>query len=197
MVNLHHKKDSEMEANLEPIHFPEKDHIAPTRSNSVVIRSAKAATEKEHNMTLLQGIRLYPKAVAWSLLISTCICMEGYDVCLLGSFYAFPQFNEKYGQQLSDGSYQVPAAWQSGLSNGAAVGEIIGLMINGYISERFGYRYTVMACLTLVAGFTAIFFTAQSVVDLQIAEILCGIPWGVFQTLTMQVSAHSTLGPLC
>ena len=30
---------------------------------------------------------------------------------------AFPQFNEKYGVQLDDGTYQVPAPWQSGLSN--------------------------------------------------------------------------------
>ena len=111
--------------------------------------------------------------------------MEGYDVCLLGSFYAMPQFNKKYGQPAGDGTYQVPAAWQAGLSNGAAVGEIIGLFINGFVSERFGYRYTVMTCLALVAGFTAIFFTAKDVVALQVAEILCGIPWGVFQTLTM------------
>ena len=37
-------------------------------------------------MTLMQGIRLYPKAIGWSLLISTCIAMEGYDVCLLSNF---------------------------------------------------------------------------------------------------------------
>jgi len=55
-------------------------------STNDVIRNAKTATEKEHKMTLLQGIKLYPKAVAWSLLISTCICMEGYDVCLLSNF---------------------------------------------------------------------------------------------------------------
>ena len=42
------------------------------------MRAAKAATDNEHNMTLLEDIRLYPKAVAWSVLISTCICMEGY-----------------------------------------------------------------------------------------------------------------------
>jgi hypothetical protein len=30
---------------------------------------------------------------------------------------AFPQFNKKYGQMLPDGSYQVPAPWQAGLSN--------------------------------------------------------------------------------
>jgi len=51
-----------------------------------VIHNAKSATDKEHKMTLWQGIKLYPKAVGWSLLISTCIAMEGYDVCLLSNF---------------------------------------------------------------------------------------------------------------
>jgi hypothetical protein len=30
---------------------------------------------------------------------------------------AFPQFNKKYGRPLPDGSYQIPAPWQAGLSN--------------------------------------------------------------------------------
>jgi hypothetical protein len=61
------------------------------------------------------------------------------------------------------------------VAQGANVGEIIGLFINGWVSERFGYRYTVMTCLVMIIGFTAIFFTAQSVIALQVAEILCGI----------------------
>jgi SP family general alpha glucoside:H+ symporter-like MFS transporter len=32
-----------------------------------------------------------------------------------------------------------------------------------------------MTCLTLIIAFTAIFFTAKDVIDLQVAEILCGI----------------------
>lgn len=63
-------------------------------------------------------------------------------------------------------------------------------MINGWVSERFGYRYTVIGCLILIAGFTAIFFTAQTVVHLQVAEVLCGIPWGVFQTLTITYASE-------
>ena len=39
-----------------------------------------------------------------------------------------------------------------------------------------------MTCLVLITGFIAIFFTAQSVHVLLVAEILAGIPWGVFQT---------------
>jgi SP family general alpha glucoside:H+ symporter-like MFS transporter len=37
-------------------------------------------------MTLMQGLRLYPKAIGWSVILSTCIAMEGYDLCLLGNF---------------------------------------------------------------------------------------------------------------
>jgi MFS transporter, SP family, general alpha glucoside:H+ symporter len=155
-----------------------------------VIRNAKQASEKEHEMTLLQGIRLYPKAIAWSVLISTCIIMEGYDIALVNNFYANSQFNRKYGVQLPDGDWQVPASWQSGLSNGAVVGEIIGLMLNGWISERFGYRLTVIGCLVLLTGFIAIYFTAQSVAHLLVAAILCGIPWGVFQTLTITYASE-------
>ncbi|KAJ7673787.1 MFS transporter [Mycena polygramma] len=173
-----------------PLHFDDEYRIAQDAAAKEMTRSAKAATDKEHQMSLWQGLRLYPKAIAWSVLISTCICMEGYDVCLLSNFYAFPQFNAKYGQQLPDGTFQVPAPWQAGLSNGANVGEIFGLFLNGWVSERFGYRYTVMGCLILLIGFQTIFFTAKNVVDLQVAEILCGIPWGVFQTLTITYASE-------
>ncbi|EOO00253.1 putative maltose permease mal61 protein [Phaeoacremonium minimum UCRPA7] len=168
-------------------HYADTDHAKAVER---IINFAKTATEKEHKMTLMQGIKLYPKAIAWSMLISTCIVMEGYDVCLINNFYAFDQFNRKYGEQLANGDWQVPARWQSGLSNGANVGELIGLLINGWVSERFGYRYTVMACLVLIIAWTAIFFTAQNVATLLVAEILCGIPWGVFQTLTITYASE-------
>ncbi|KGO76997.1 Major facilitator superfamily domain, general substrate transporter [Penicillium italicum] len=163
---------------------------ASDSSMTKVIQNAKAATEKEHSMTLMQGIRLYPKAVLWSVLISTCIVMEGYDISLVNNFYAFPQFKHKYGERLANGTYEISAAWQAGLSNGAYCGEIIGLFINGWASERFGYRYTIMACLILVSAWTSIFFTAQNVQSLLAAEILCGVPWGVFQTLTITYASE-------
>jgi MFS transporter, SP family, general alpha glucoside:H+ symporter len=47
-----------------------------------------------------------------------------------------------------------------------------------------------MACLILLMGFIAIFFTAKDVVALQVAEILAGIPWGVFQTLTITYASE-------
>jgi SP family general alpha glucoside:H+ symporter-like MFS transporter len=122
---------------------PSQNHEESSHKESALdstILNAKLATDKEHRMTLLQGVKLYPKAVFWSVLISTCIVMEGYDISLINNFYAFETFNRKYGVEIAPGKFQVPAAWQAGLSNGANVGEIIGLFINGFISERFGYR---------------------------------------------------------
>lgn len=76
--------------------------------------------------------------------------MEGFDVVLLGNFYALPQFQQAYGDLQPGGGYQISATWQAGLSNGANVGEIIGLCINGWASERFGYKKTMIAAVSVI-----------------------------------------------
>jgi SP family general alpha glucoside:H+ symporter-like MFS transporter len=185
--------------------------VAPAAGDSAIQRAAyanpefvnlsfeaKAATDKERSMTLLQGIKLYPKAVGWSMLLSTCIVMEGYDLVLLGrfalntscpctaapknwhprSFYALPQFENKYGLPQPDGTNEIPARWKSGLSDGQQVGEILGLALCGLISERLGYRRTMMLALLSLIGLIFILFFAPNVKVLLVGEILCGIPWG-------------------
>ena len=45
-----------------------------------VAKDAVKGTESEKSMTLLQGLKTYPQAVAWSMLISTCVsplCLKG------------------------------------------------------------------------------------------------------------------------
>lgn len=69
----------------QPGPIPDQQQTHPAKHDDIVHNAARA-TENEHRMSLWQGIRLYPKAVGWSLLISTCIAMEGYDVCLLSNF---------------------------------------------------------------------------------------------------------------
>ena len=45
----------------------------------------KKGADQEHQMTLLQGIKGYPGAIMWSVLLSTAIIMEGYDIVLIGN----------------------------------------------------------------------------------------------------------------
>lgn len=151
---------------------------------------AHAAIEKEHNMTAMEALKLYPKAVAWSLLLSCAIIMEGYDVVLIGSFFAFPAFNMKYGELMSDGKYGLAASWQAGLTNAMSVGQILGLFVNGIVSERYGYRKTLMTCLATTVGFIFILFFAPNVQTLVAGEFLMGIPLGVYQTLTVTYASE-------
>ncbi|KAK0864027.1 hypothetical protein LTS02_006269 [Friedmanniomyces endolithicus] len=155
-----------------------------------VAEDAAKATESEQSMTILQGIKTYPKAVGWSVLLSTCIIMEGFDIVLINSLYGLPAFQQRFGTRLPDGSYQVSAAWQSGLSNGALVGEVIGLLGIGIIVERIGYKKTMIIALALVTCFIFLLFFAQNLPMLLVGEILCGLPWGAFQTLTTTYAAE-------
>ena len=152
--------------------------------DTIIMREAAAASDAEHKMGLFSAIRLYGKAVRWSIFLSTAIIMEGFDGVFLGSLFAYPPFQKKFGDLQPDGSYQLTAAWQSALSNGALVGEILGLFLNGIIADRIGYRYTMMGSLALVTVFISIVFFAETLIQLLIGEILLGIPWGVFQILT-------------
>ena len=146
---------------------------------------AQHAASEEKTMSLRQALKLYPKAIGWSVLLSTTLIMEGYDLALLGSLYASPQFTMKFGVwNDSTGEYAVSASWQSALSNGARAGEVIGLLINGIASDRFGYRKTMIASLIAMIAFIFVIFFAPSIQILVLGEVLCGIPWGVFQTLS-------------
>ncbi|KAM6507047.1 hypothetical protein FALCPG4_018437 [Fusarium falciforme] len=51
-----------------------------------MLQDAHAAGEAERDL------KLYPKAVGWSILLSTVIIMEGFDTVLIGILYANPPF---------------------------------------------------------------------------------------------------------
>jgi SP family general alpha glucoside:H+ symporter-like MFS transporter len=122
----------------------ETDKPETTHHDEMLASEAKHASDAEHNMSLLTAIKTYPKAIGWSVLLSSTLIMEGYDLALLGSLYASPVFNKRFGtQNPTTGKYAVSAAWQSGLSNGARAGEIIGLILAGWTADRFGEWITL------------------------------------------------------
>ncbi|KAL2848345.1 general substrate transporter [Aspergillus pseudodeflectus] len=152
---------------------------------------AHRASEFEHSMTNAEAVKLFPKAIAWSFLISLSIIMEGYDTSLLGSFYAYPTFAQKFGSfDERSNTYQVSSSWQSGLQNGTQVGQIMGLMVAGLIADRFGYKKTMFGAMVILCGFIFLMFFAQNVGMLFAAELLCGLPWGAFQTLSVTYAAE-------
>jgi MFS family permease len=103
-------------------------------------------------------------------------CSYRTDTALISSFFAFPPFNRRFGVEYEPGKFQVTAPWQSGLSNGARVGEIMGLLVNGVVAERYGYRITMIGSLFAMIGFIFIPFFAQNIETLVAGTVLMGIP---------------------
>lgn len=145
---------------------------------------AQLGARGEHSLTIWGALQNYPKAVAWSILVSTAIIMEGYDIVLISSLFAQPAFVRHYGTYIpSDGSYTLSAAWQAGLTNGTSIGTIIGAFSNGFFTNRFGYRQVLLASLVFITAFIFVPFFAPSLPVLLVGQILCGIPWGIFATM--------------
>lgn len=97
-----------------------------------------------------------------------------HHVKLIGSLFAQPAFRKAYGEHLPNGTYQISAPWQSGLTNGSNVGQMIGLTISGYVCERFGFRKTMIVALAFVPCIVFIQFFAPSLGVLETAQILLG-----------------------
>ncbi|KAH8809313.1 major facilitator superfamily domain-containing protein [Xylogone sp. PMI_703] len=167
----------------------EKRDFAHTAEWEVIVQEGKEAIDLEHSQTIIEALKTQWKGVAWACVLSLSIAMYGYDNALIANFYGYPSFQKAYGVPSDDG-YQIPAKWQTGLSQGSICGIIIGAGINGSLSSRFGYRKVMLVCLVLMAGFVAIPFTAKNLTVLLVGEIFCGILWGIFATVGPSYSSE-------
>ncbi|KAI8964736.1 sugar transporter [Daldinia sp. FL1419] len=161
-----------------------------------LVNEANEANERERDMKLSHAFKIYPKAVGWSMLLSSCIIMEGFGTSIVGSYISYPPFRDKFGTQAPNGDYQIPASWQNGISGATNVGEIIGLQIAGVLSERWGYRWTLISALVAVTAFIFFPFFANSLTVFLVGELFQGMAWGVFQTITVAYAAEVCPVPL-
>ncbi|KAH7405633.1 general substrate transporter [Phaeosphaeria sp. MPI-PUGE-AT-0046c] len=149
-----------------------------------------AAINNEHNMSVRQSIRFWWKAIVFSFIISLCVVMEGYDTSLMNKFFAFDPFKNRFGDEVdSEGNKLVSSRWQTIILNGTQVGCILGLLINGYVTEWIGYKKTMVGSMVVMIGAIFIPFFSSGLPMFLAGGIIQGLPWGVFQTLAISYAA--------
>lgn len=143
--------------------------VAPTafKKDPQFIADLEIATVQEHELGFFEAVKLYPKAICWSVVMSTALIMEGYDTALLKSLFALPSFLKAYGGNIS-------APWQAGLTNGSSIGQLFGLLIAGQLSERVGPRMIMIGGLALATAIIFIEFFAPTLAVLEVGQILLG-----------------------
>lgn len=107
--------------------------------------------------------------------------MESYDVFLIGNFVALPAFREKYGVfDVATNSYVIVTKWQSALQVSGQLGALIGVFLAGPLTSRIGYRWATLTGLMLLNVFIFAFYFAESLPVIFVAQLLEGMPWGIF-----------------
>lgn len=108
--------------------------------------------------------------------------MESYDVFLIGNFVALPAFVQEYGvpDPNKPGTYVIEAKWQSALQVSGQLGALIGVFIAGPLTSKIGYRYATLTGLMLLNVFIFAFYFASSLPVIFVAQLLEGLPWGIF-----------------
>src|SRR5687767_10067413 len=66
----------------------------------------------------------------------------------------------------------------------AQFGSLLGIMITPYITDKLGYKRTVLIMVALCAALVSIPFFAQNVPMLLAGFFVQGIPWGLFQVVS-------------
>ncbi|KKY34503.1 putative mfs sugar transporter [Diaporthe ampelina] len=161
------------------------DHALEEKLGDTALHEAKQATEDEHAQTLFQAFSQNRRAVLWSVMISLSIVMEGYDTILMGNFFAYPEFQKKFGNWYGDEiGWQVSGPWQTGLNMGSTVGGIFGGLLNGYFASKYGYRWVLIISMAFLNAFIFLTFFAPGPEVLLVGQIMCGLSWGVFATLS-------------
>lgn len=107
--------------------------------------------------------------------------MESYDVFLCNNFVALGAFQKKYGIfDDKTGKYVIAPKWQSALQVSGQLGALIGVFLAGPLTSRIGYRYATLTGLMLLNAFIFAFYFADSMPVIFAAQILEGLPWGIF-----------------
>lgn len=89
--------------------------------------------------TFTSSLRAWPSAVLWSAFVSLGVIMLAFDPQLLGNLFATPQFRKDFGHPFgSDNTYIISAPWQTALSMGNPLGQVVGALFAAYPMDMYG-----------------------------------------------------------
>ncbi|KAM7213714.1 MFS maltose permease [Rhypophila decipiens] len=140
------------------------------------------AIQFEHSLAFTQACKLYPAAIGWSAFVSLGVIMLAFDPQLLGNLYAMPRFKLDFGYEY-EGEYIISAPWQTGLSMGNPIGQVVGALGAGYPMEKYGRKSTFGTCVILTAALIFIQFFARSLEVLLVGELLGGLVLGCYAVI--------------
>ncbi|WRT69905.1 uncharacterized protein IL334_006896 [Kwoniella shivajii] len=185
MVGATIRKDYSETVKLNEEQLQAVSHLDPE-----LVKIGHEVVQKQKKESFIQAWKTHGRAAGWSIFLTSALLMEGFDTAIINSFFALPSFLTSFGVKGKNGKLAIPANYQSGLVNIAYVGQLIGLVLNGWCQERYGSRRTFIGGMILMTATIFLAFFTVSLNMLLAAELMMGIPWGMFQTLSTAYAAE-------
>ncbi|CAK7226328.1 hypothetical protein SBRCBS47491_006192 [Sporothrix bragantina] len=137
---------------------------ASTAASAVAIpdHADNASSHPVSEMGIFQTIRRHPMILACCLFANVGSFMYGFDNLTLSLCLSMEPFLEQFGDAAGDGSYVVPAYWQSLWNAMPQLTTGIGAWVAGPLSDRFGRRIAFVVSGMISAAGVAVVYTASA-----------------------------------
>ncbi|PGH15293.1 hypothetical protein AJ79_02458 [Helicocarpus griseus UAMH5409] len=114
------------------------------------------------NLRLFQSIKRFPRVVAYVFAACPGILLYGFDMVIVSTLTAMPEFQKDFGEMHGDKSI-IPSAWLGVWTAAPPLGNIAGAAMAGWISDRFGRRFSLaVGAFISAAGIAVCFASAYS-----------------------------------
>lgn len=98
----HHHVATAAESNMDEKHadvhrgsVATVSNVKPGTADADLVEAIRA----EHQLTFVEAVKLYPKAIGWSAFVSMGVIMLAFDPQLIGNLYSTPQFQRDFGHE--------------------------------------------------------------------------------------------------
>ncbi|ODH52201.1 hypothetical protein GX48_01516 [Paracoccidioides brasiliensis] len=135
-----------------------------TRSSDAIYEFDSADPAK---LPLLQAIKQFPRVVAYTFAATPGILLYGFDMVIVSTLTAMPEFQRDYGQMFGK-KYIIPSAWLGVWAAAPPLGNIAGAAVAGWVSDRYGRRFSLALGAVISALGIAICFVSAFSPDIDV-----------------------------
>ncbi|GKZ42253.1 hypothetical protein AbraIFM66951_000961 [Aspergillus brasiliensis] len=160
---------------LEVVNQPDRQQTSGT------LEFHDPASQQQHGRSTWQALRANPILILFCLYANIGALMYGFDNLVLSLSLSMTAFEQTFGT-LTNGSYVIPAYWQSLWNALSQVATMLGSTAAGPIQDRFGRRAAFFVAACLSAAGIAVVYTASTPGAFLGGKIVNGLSLGLALT---------------
>ncbi|CAE6429736.1 unnamed protein product [Rhizoctonia solani] len=124
------------------------------------------------------------KAIVFCFFVAFGGFLFGYDIGVISGCLIMPDFVERFGVQLPDGTWELDAHRQSIITSLLSAGTFVGALGQAFSSDRFGRRWSIFIwCAIFTAGVAIQTGTERSIAQMSVGRFIAGLGVGAMSAI--------------